>query len=131
MRKSIVTTIAVLTALVFGLSAYAHRGFENCGNMPCCANCYGYDKGFGPANGGRGWSNQAKPITQDEAKAKVEAIVKENFKGYTVTGIKSLETFRGMAYVADVKDSSGNVFSFFIGCNGMVRGPIHNGNFYQ
>jgi len=75
--------------------------------------------------------NQVNPITTDEAKAKVEVYIKDNFKGYTVTDIKSAERFRGTAYIVDVKDVSGNIFNFFVRCDGKLKGPIHKVRFNQ
>ena len=122
MRKSVVTVIAILAVMTFAFSAHAQKravkGFGH-GYGGCC---FYYD--------GEGWGqNQFTPITQDEAKARLDAYIKDNFKGYTVKDIKGVETPRGIAHIAEVNDVSGNVFKFFIGCNGIVRGPIHKGNF--
>ena len=127
MRKSIVVTIAVLMALTIALSAHARKGkgwFDP--NADCyCGNCMN-----APFNGTANGVSPVNPITQEEAKAKVEAYVKENFKGYSVTGVKNVDTYRGTAYVVEVKDASGNLFNFFVGRKG-IKGPIHNGNFNQ
>ena len=125
MKKSIVTIIVVLVVMTFAFSAYAQR----MGKMGGCGGYGGGCGGYGelcPNFQGGSDQYQYAPMSQDEAKSRIEAYVKTNFKGYTVTGIKSVQTYRGTAYAADAKDASGNLFNFFVGPNGIVRGPIHN-----
>ena len=121
MRKKLIIVIAIAAAMTIGFSAYAQKGSGK--QYDCPGGSYKER-----IKGGIDKLSQDKPITQDEAKSKVETYVKENFKGYTVTGIKSVEKARKALYIAEVKDVSGNIFNFFVGRNGIVKGPVLKNN---
>jgi len=83
--------------------------------MPC-TNCYHAMKGKGM---------MMNPITDTQAKDIFANYIKNNnLKGYSIVSIKKFNSFMGPKYYAELKDSSGNLFTLVISHGNMVRGPF-------
>ena len=88
-------------------------------------------KGYGPGMRGQGygpgWQNAPESnLTEKDAKAAVEKVITDNYKGYSVDKIEKFERPRGNMFQATVTDKSGNTFLFIVNPWGQVRGPILN-----
>lgn len=113
-------------------------GMQDGGNNPCpMGNCggngqgRGYGYGHGPKHGGYGPNcmqggaqAEATVKTADEAKAKVQEVIKNDFKGYKIT---KTEEFVGRggnkSFRVLTSDASGNEFIFHVNPFGYVKGP--------
>lgn len=83
--------------------------------MPCS---YGY-------HGMRGKGMMMNPISDTEAKDIFTNYIKNNnLKGYSIVSIKKFNSSMGPKYHAELKDSSGNLFTLVISHGNMVRGPF-------
>lgn len=94
--------------------------------MPCPC-CYHGMRGHGmmmnPNMRGKGM--MMNPISVTEAKDIFANYIKNNsLKGYSIVSIKKFNSFRGPKYYAELKDSSGNLFTLVISHGNMVRGPF-------
>ncbi len=120
MKKAALLTLAVVLAagmaFAYGPGPKGVRGGGPCGGAgyqsPCGGGPYG-----GPIT-------DFQPVTEEAAKASVEAYVAENFKGFKIEKFDKFVMPRGESYQATVKDANGNVFYFHVRVDGSVFGPI-------
>lgn len=141
MKKLLIASLMVLGAAGF---AFAQQGGYGMGyhgqggayNSPCPMGNYDCGPRGGHRGGGHGMMQgngcymqqqdmQVAVKTADEAKAKVQAVISSDFKGYKIT---KTEEFVGRggnkSFRVLVNDAGGNEFIFHVNPFGNVRGPI-------
>jgi hypothetical protein len=83
--------------------------------MPCSAGYHGM----------MGKGMMMNPITDSQAKEIFTNYIKNNnLKGYSIVSIKKFNSFRGPKYHAEIKDSSGNLFTLVLHHGKIVIGPF-------
>lgn len=153
MKKIILASLFVLALGTFafaqqgggmGKGMGGGMGTDNNNNSPCPAgNCNGngrghgggYGYGHGPKHGGGGYGpncmqggNYVQPEatvkTADEAKAKVQEVLKSDFKGYKITKTEEFIGRNGnKSFRVLTSDAGGNEFIFHVNPFGNVNGP--------
>ncbi|PLX68032.1 MAG: hypothetical protein C0603_07940 [Denitrovibrio sp.] len=129
--KKVLTIVAIAALAATTAFAYPVGGFGGAGGQG--GPCYGQGQGkagFGPGMGrgfhrGGGFQQQnAEPVDEAGAKAKVDAYIAENLKGFEVQATEKLDMPRGTMYRYSVKDTNGNEFLLMVNPWGQVRGPV-------
>jgi hypothetical protein len=114
--------LVITAALMFSaVNAFAwHGGYAGKGEGGCpCPN------GNGTFQNENGIGADINSFNAENAKSVLENSLKPKYKGYVFGDIESFSTPRGLAfYQVKATDSAGNVFVFFFGHRGHVRGPI-------
>lgn len=121
--------------MIAGLStlAFAQQGGMGMGpgggNNGACPCPMGGQDGYGRGmHGHRGdMKNAPQPTvkTADEAKAKVQEVIKTDFKGYKITKTEEFTGRHGYsAFRIMATDAGGNEFIFHVNPFGNVRGPM-------
>ncbi len=141
MKKFLVAAVMVLGVASFAMAqhgwghGYGHGNGGGYGNgWNCGGPCYngngqmmrGGGMGMGP-----GYNRQAPESAvknADEAKAKVQEVINNNFKGYKIGKVETIQVPRGTVYEVNVTDAGGNQFVFHVNPWGRVMGPMANGN---
>lgn len=123
--RRILTTIAVVV-LTAGL-AFSYGGFRDGRGF---GSCYDGDGGYGRGGGygmmrggGYNYNTDAKALTEDEVKIKVQEYIKD-YKGYTVVEVKKFEMPRGTMFEFKLNDAGGNTFYIHVNPWGYIRGPF-------
>lgn len=127
MKKSRIV-IAVLAVLLASGSAFAYGGARS-GQGPGMSAGKGYANPDCPRAESRraGMNLQATPeqaLTRDQARTRLQEHVGDNFKGYTLGEMETVERPRGTTYRARTMDAGGNQFEFHVDPWGQVRGPF-------
>lgn len=137
MKKIIISCLMIVGLSTISFAQKAPKGPDGAGYYGCCC-CGPCDMGYGPMGkkgpkGPDGKGPKGKPVPAEEsavksakdAKAMVEAYVKDNFKGYKVGNVEEFDSRRGgKAYSIDVTDAGGNKAVFHINPWGRIVGPF-------
>lgn len=94
----------------------------------------GYSQNVGPGWCGcpgagyyAGQQQTVEPLTEDEARAKVQEFLAANLKGYEISNVQQFNVPRGQVYQFSVSDDNGNTLILRVNPFGYVVGPFTTG----
>jgi hypothetical protein len=116
MKKIILVITAALMFSAANAFAWGHGGYGGKGEGGCPNGTFQNENGIGA---------DINSFNAESAKSILENSLMPKYKGYVFGEIESLSTPRGLVfYQVKATDSAGNIFVFFFGHRGHIRGPI-------